>query len=45
MSHLAWRAWQRKKVLERSKELRIVPKLSPEVEQGLRELRQMEKEA
>jgi len=37
-----WQGIRRKRILKRAKELRVTPKLSPEVESELRELYQME---
>ena len=44
MSREIWLGLQRKRVLEKAKTIRVEPKLSPEVEKGLFDLYQMEKE-
>jgi len=45
VSREIWFDIKRKRVLERAKQIRVEPKLSPEVEAELNELYQVEKEA
>lgn len=40
MSRGLWLELERKRVLKRAKQIRVIPKLSPEVEQSLKELYQ-----
>jgi len=44
VSREIWFDIKRKRVLKRAQEIRVTPKLSAEVKEGLRELYQMKKE-